>query len=221
MKIYAKQLDPEFFDYRVYQDYIDDHIIIDGGRDFASMNDDYLKEIKKLINDYQCYDYEVYYDNSIKAYLVDMLPKKENGKRLSPVEIHNIKVALDEDNEEKIILTCLKVITGMDYKATGIRGYCQGDYCDVYAPVKTTQKELDFVEAVYFGTGSEYEVHDSDTPVNSEDDIEGYSMLITDWREEDIKKEIASCFKDAKPEDVVLYQIKDSYKVKHLVYEAV
>mgnify|MGYP003291138551 CR=1 FL=1 len=125
------------------------------------------------------------------------------------------------DNEEKIILTCLKVITGHQYKATGIRGYCQSDYCDVYCLEETTQKELDFVEAVYFGTGSEYEVHDSDTPVESEDDIEGYSMLITDWREEDIKKEIASCFKDAKPEDVVLYRIKDSYKVKHLVYEAV
>jgi hypothetical protein len=220
MKIYAKVLDAEYFDYRCYEDDISEDIIVDGGREFTSMNDEYLQAIKKLINDYQCYDYEVYYENSIKAYLVDMLPKKENGKRLSPVEIHLIKEALDEDNKEKTILTCLKVITGHQYKAVGIRGYCQGDYCDVYCPEETTQDAIDYLEAVYFGTGTEIEIHDENTEVFDADDIYGYRILTTKWKTEDIKKEIASYYKDAKPEDVVLYTIAKSYMVKHIEYQA-
>lgn len=219
MKIYAKQLDPECFDYRVYEDNVDEDIIVEGNRDYPGFHDEDLKSIKEFINNYNSYDYEVFYDTKIKDYVIDYLPRKDNGKQYSPSELHQLKDALDNLDETDITIICLSIIKGKQYETRCIRGYCQGDWCKIYCPVSTSQKEIDYLEAVYFATGSEYEIHDSDKPVNSEDDIEGYSMLITDWREEDIKEQIASQFKNAKPEDVVLYQIERTYTVKHLVYK--
>ena len=219
MKIYAKQLDAENFDYRIYEDNVNESIIVDGGRDFVSMNDDNLVAIKKMINDYNSYDYEVYYEGSIKMYVNDYLPKKDNLKRYSGVELHRIKELLEKDKDEETILTCLEIITGKTHKAGAIRGYCQGDYCKIYYPEDVSQEELDYLEAVYFGTGTEYEVHDEDNDVNEADDISGYTYLSTKWRTEDVKKEIASFYKNTKPEDVVLYTIKKSYKVTHYIYE--
>ena len=93
-KIYAKTLNPESFDYLVYDIREDDgnEVIIDGGRDYISIdNKGYLAAIKKLINDYDSWDFDYYYHGSIKEFLSDMLPKKENGKRLSPQkDIHLI-----------------------------------------------------------------------------------------------------------------------------------
>lgn len=221
MKIYAKQLDPELFDYRVYEDYISEEIIVDGGREFVSMHDEELISIKKAINDYNCYDFHHYYDGSIKSYLNDYLPQKDNLKKLSPKELHRIKKMIEDfEEDDDIIIACLEIIHHKPYKVTGIHGCCQGDYCKVYCPEETTQKEIDYVEAVYFGTGTEIEIHDEDNDVNDADDIQGYSYLTTEWKTEKIKEEIASLYKNAKPEDVVYYSIKNSYQVKHLVYEA-
>ncbi len=221
MKIYAKQLDPEFFDYRVYEDNVDEDIIVEGNRDYPGFHDEDLKSIKEFINNYNCYDYDVFYDGKIKDYATDYLPQKDNGKKYSPKELHQLKQSLDNMDDEETIVLCLSIIKGKEYKAGCIRGCCQGDWCQIYYPASTNQKEIDYLEAVYFGTGTEYEVHDSDNEVNNADDIEGFSILVTAWRIEDIKEEIASCFRNATADDVTLYQIKDSYLVRRNTYEAI
>lgn len=218
--VYAKIRNPEWFDYRVYECDIDENIIIDGGKEFASINDEYLVRIKKMIDDYNCYDYDYYYEGSIKAYLYDMLPKKENSKRYSPKEIHDIKVKLDSnyryysDYEEEVILKCLSIITGNAYGSYSIRGCSQGDYAKVYAPTSTSTKYLDYIEAIYFNTGNEIEIHDEDSEVNDANDIYGWTYYTTEWNEDDIKEEIASkCGCDKK--DVVLYKFTGYSRVEN------
>ena len=223
MKIYAKQLDPEFFDYRVYEDMVSEEIIVERNRDFPGMHDDDLEAIKKMFNDYDGYEFDVYYEHSIKMFVNDYLPKKYNGKRYSPVELHKIREALKKADNVDVVLLCLELINGKPYEERDIRGYCQGDWCRVYCPVDTTTDEIDYLEAVYFGTGTEYEIHDGDNEPQNEDEIEGYSYLSTKWRDEDVKQEIADQFAHLhiKPEDVVLYKIERTYQVKHIEYKQV
>ena len=218
MKIYAKQLDPECFDYRVYEDYVREDIIVEENRDYPGMHDEDLKSIKEFIDNYNCYDYNFYYEGKIKDYIYDYLPKKENGKKFSPIELHQLKQSLDDNDDEATILLCLSIIKGKEYEIGDIRGYCQGDWCRIYYPKDASQDEIDFLEAVYFGTGTEYEVHDEDTEVHNEDDISGFSILTAKWKTEDIKEEIAS-YVGGNPEDVVLYNIERSYTVKHNIYK--
>ena len=66
--IYAKTLNPEAFDYRVYDIREDDgnDVIIDGGRDFTNIDQKgYLIAIKKAISSYNSWDFDYYYHNSI------------------------------------------------------------------------------------------------------------------------------------------------------------
>ena len=196
-KIYAVTLNPEHFDYRPYDISEDDgnEVFIDGGRDFCNIdNKGYLTKIKKMINEYSDYELEVYHNNSIMDFLNYYLPKKENGKRLSPKEMHNIECVLKcygRDYEETVICECLSIITSKIYKHKGLRGYCQGDYVEAYYPVENgITKYLDYVEAVYFGTGTEIMIHDEESEPKTAEEISGYTFYTSNWKVEDLKAEI-------------------------------
>ncbi len=227
--IYAKTLNPESFDYRVYDIREDEgnEIIIDGGRDFESIDQhDYLKKVKKLISGYSSWDFDYYYKGSIMDFLKDYLPKKENGKKLSPKEAHNIKTSIecwykDLLEEEDVICDCLSIITGKIYKHTGLRGCCQGDYVEAYYPVKENiRKYLDYVEAWFFGTGTEILVYDGDLTPESADDIEdGWTFYTASWNTEDIKEEIRSRSGASEDVKVVLYKYTNTRTIKYDEYE--
>lgn len=227
--IYAKTLNPESFDYRVYDIREDEgnEVIIDGGRDFESIDQhDYLKKVKKLISGYSSWDFDYYYKGSIMDFLKDYLPKKENGKKLSPKEAHNIKTSIecwykDLLEEEDVICDCLSIITGKIYKHTGLRGCCQGDYVEAYYPVKENiRKYLDYVEAWFFGTGTEILVYDGDLTPESADDIEdGWTFYTASWNTEDIKEEIRSRSGASEDVKVVLYKYTNTRTIKYDEYE--
>lgn len=225
-KIYAITLNPESYDYRVYDISDDDGntVIIDGGREFANIdNNGYLKAIKDIIKEYNTYSFDYYYNGSIMAFLKDMLPKKENGKRLSPKEAHTIKQALDNnDRDVDTICDCLSIITGKTYLMRGLRGCCQGDYIEAYYPVEDgIQKYLDWVEAWYFGTGTEIMVHDEEDDPKCAEDISGWTFYTASWKIDDIKKEIkVQCgYKEDDDIEVVLWLYKDTKVIKHDTYE--
>lgn len=224
-KIYAKTLNPEDFDYRMYDIKDDDYntVFIDGGREFCGIdNKGYLKAIKQVIKDYDSWDYEYYYKNSIKDFLLDMLPKKENGKKLSPREMHNIKKALELDDEENAMCVCLSIVTGNHYTWRYLRGSCQGDVVKAFYPNEIVSKDyIDFVEAWYFGTGTEIEIHDCDTIPNDESEIEGWTFYTAAWGIENLKKEIKrECgYKDDDEVEVILWLYDRSYNVRHDVYK--
>lgn len=217
-KIYAKTMNPEWFDYRMYEDDIAENIIIDGGRDFASINEDKLCDIRKLINAYEGWDYEYYYHNSIKDCVNDYL-KKNNGKKLSPKELHIVKKALESDYryhseyEEEVAIACLSIIYGEEYDSFGIRGCCQGDYAKVYAPKNTSRKYIDYIEAIYFNTGIEVMVHDENNRVRNANDISGWTFYTDAWNDDDIKEEVANqC--GCKVTQVVLFKFNGYSKVE-------
>jgi len=224
-KIYATTLNPESFDYRVYDIREDEgnEVIIDGGRNFCDVdNTGYLTKIKKLIKEYSDYELEVYHNNSIMDLLDYYLPKKENGKRLSPKEASIIKKALKTEKDVDIICDCLSIITGKTYLMRGLRGCCQGDYIEAYYPVEDgIQKYLNWIEAWYFGTGTEVMVHEEENEPTSAEEVFGWTFYTDSWKTEDLKAEIkVQCgYKDTDDVEVVLWLYKSSYKVRHDVYE--
>jgi len=191
-KIYAVTLNPESFDYEAYDIRNDDgnEVIIDGGREFTDIDSKgYLKAIKQIIKEYNTYLYDCYYHESIMEMLRDMLPKKENGKRLSPLEAHNIEEALKNDKDVETICECLYVITGKIHRMRPLRGYCQGDYVEAYYPVEDgITKYLDYVEAWYFGTGTEIEV--SEEEATKPEEVSGWTFYTASWEVKDLKAEI-------------------------------
>lgn len=222
--IYAKTLNPEDFDYRVYDISNDDYneVFISGGRYYCDIdNKEYLAKSKKVFEDYDSYDYEYYYHNKIMDFLNDMLPRKENGKRLSPREAHNLKVVLDKGDKEDAICECLSIITGKKYVHGGLRGCCQGDYVDAYYPEKTSQEYIDFIEAWYFGTGTEILIHDYKIPPKDESEIEGFTFYTATWGTEKLKREIKKeCgYKDEDDVDVVLWLYDNSTYTRHDNYK--
>lgn len=224
--IYARTLNPEIFDYRVYDIREDDgnEVIIDGGRDFSDIDQkDYLKAIKKTISDYNGWDYDYYYKGSIMNYLKDYLPKKENGKRLSPKEASWLKKVLEfETDEEEAICQFLTTITGKLYRHKGLRGCCQGDYVEAYYPVENgITKYLDYVEAWYFGTGTEVEIHEDEKEPECAEDVTGYTFYTASWKTEDLITEIKQqCgYKAEDDVDVKLWLYKDTRTVHIDQYE--
>ena len=198
--IYAKTLNPEFFDYRIYEYDIkeDNNIMLVGNDDYSGINEDLFKDIVKMAEEYGGYEYEVYYHNSIKEFLADMFPKKENGKKLSQKEVSLIKKALDGFNYDKtyhvwieeVVLCSLRIIKGKKYASKELRGYCQGDWIRAFYPVDTDSSWIDYIEAWFFGTGNEVMVHTEDSKVESPDDIDGFTFYTASWKVEDIKREV-------------------------------
>jgi len=222
-KIYARTLDPEFFDYRIYEDIVTENkeIYIDGGRDYNGIQNDVLKRIKDYIDGYGHYEYEVYYHNSIREYTIDNLPKKINGKPYTPYELHVLKEMLEKENEyhyyseflEMAMITCLSIIHGTKYEMRKLRGSCQGEVVDCYCPATTPSDYTDWIEAWFFGTGVEIEIDDTGRDeVEDGNDILGYTFYTAKWRKEDLVEEILNqCYwisgisEDDEPE-VVLWQ---------------
>ena len=198
--IYAKTLNPEFFDYRIYEYDIkeDNDIMLVGNDDYSGINEDLFKDIVKMAEEYGGYEYEVYYHNSIKEFLADMFPKKENGKKLSQKEVSLIKKALDGYNYDKtyhvwieeVALCSLRIIKGKEYTHKELRGYCQGEWIQAFYPVDTDSLWIDYIEAWFFGTGNEVMVHTEDSKVESPDDIDGFTFYTSSWKVEDIKREV-------------------------------
>lgn len=203
-KVYARTTgDESWVDWEGYMEpYIEDgSIILEGGKDLVSFNNEVFKDIDKLINDYE-------YDgiqNCLECYL-----KKENGKKYSPVELHKVKAALEEKGLqyynyiENLRLIILSIIKGKKYEIRPIRGSSQGDYADLYVEEDLAREVSNDIEAIYFGTGTEIVIDDSEKEIVDPKDISGYAIYTSKYNEDDLKEEVAD-YVGCNVEDVVLW----------------
>ena len=188
--VYAKTMSPESFDYRFYEDDIDERVMIDGHYDYADLNADLIKTARKMYEDSE-YDLETNYNNSIKAYAEDRLPKRKNGKRFSTQQLRLMKLALDQNLEEAFIAECISAVMCEEYKVTYLKGSVQREWVIAYVPESMKDNEIAYIEAIYFGTGTEVMIHDdADEPKNG-DDVSGYCFYTTKYFADDLKEEIA------------------------------
>lgn len=220
MKIYAKQINPEYQESPLFlgEEFFPENIILDGNRDYKSHTmpvydriieayDEAAREIENLDLRNGC----AAYNNATEA-INDYFPALEyREKPYNTRDIHRIREALRLYGTRKYydgdyILDMLEAITGEAWAETTIRGCCQGEWQTVIYPVKSWSREsLEIFETEYFNTGSEWIVHDGNTDPDGPEDINGYSVYCHGWKTEDIKKEIAEAHGAADAE-VILYE---------------
>ena len=212
MKLYAKQIAPEYQESPLFYDeeFFPDNIIVTGNCDYNSHT---TEEYDKIIQCFEelCEEYESIKDHTSGFYknatelLQDYFPGKYSTKK-----IHFFKEILEKYGtryyyEGDYITDMLELVTGKEWRKSIIRGCCQGDWQEIIYPVNEWTKEsIEEFEIMYFNTGSEWIIHEEEYDPESPEDISGCSVYCISWNEEGIKKELANAA-GYDPEEIILY----------------
>ena len=197
MKIYAKQVPPEYQESPLYMwEEWPENVFVFGNRHF-NQHADRLEDIKRALEDISdvCNGYG--YTNN----LLDVVPDRDDGREYSRAErLELVKLAQKycecrSSAENDVLCAALELITGQEYDAATIRGCCQGDWQNIIYPAEYGREWLDVFEAEYFNTGEEWIV---------DPDGENFSVYVTGWSDEQKRAEIAAAA-GCNPGDVVLY----------------
>ena len=207
MKIYARQVPPEFQDsYFDIENYGD--IILAGSRDYKQYWPKWAENLGDALTeayDALCYIQEGrgYYD-SWGDVLEDLLPPHER-EEYTREERKQWVAIVEEFNEPSIraendaLIKALGLMTGKAWDWRTLRGSCQGDWIDCfYIAEEWTRATLDVLEAEYFNTGTEWHITEGN-------DDPGYSQYCTGWNYDMIRAEISETT-GADPSDIVLYE---------------
>lgn len=137
------------------------------------------------------WDYEAQWYKNFSAAICEVLaPEKKNGHNYSTREIKAIKDLTVKYHSDcrytsdyyDVICDVMTIVSGRKYDHQGIHGCCQGDYQEVFYEVeKWNQEAIDWIEAEYFNTGTEFCVHDEDTIPEDASDVSGYWDYTPDW----------------------------------------
>ena len=208
MKIYAKQVTPEYQESPIFMEEWPENVYVFGNRHYKDHGGDYIKNIKNSM--YDAAD-ELktlprggsYYDSFIDI-LADIIPAPENKKEYTRADRLKWRaLLLNYDagaiTDDDAITTALELITGDEYDAATIRGCCQGDWNNIIYPAEYGREWLENFEIEYFNTGDEWQINEG---IPDSDD--GYYFYSHSWNEDGIRAEIAAAA-GVDPEDVMLY----------------
>jgi hypothetical protein len=206
MKLYAKQVPPEHQESPLFHaGSWPENVFVFGNRHF-NQHAERLEEIRQALENIA----ETFDDmqagqahtNNLHAVLWYHLPR-DDGRGYSRTErLELVKLAAQyewpgsRNMENKILCRVLELITGQEWTAGTIRGYCQGDWQEIIYPSEYGREWLAAFEAEYFNTGSEWHIKESD-------EDPGYYQYCTGWNNAMIRAEIAEVA-GCEPCDVVL-----------------
>lgn len=228
MKIYARQIDPQYQDSRVFDDdtYGVEYINICGNRDYQSRTSSVFDRVKECLDTGELADdIEAVMGknpNAIYGTVTEAINNqlwRDDGKPYNTRQIGKLKKLVLKYSEckssegDQILVDVLSIVTGEKWDYKQITGCCQSEWNIVYYPVQYWTKEtLESFETMYFNTGSEWIVHEGDTGPTSPEEINGCSYYCVSWNDEGIKKELAEAV-GGKPEDIVLYKYTGSISI--------
>lgn len=208
MKIYAKQVPPEYQESPLFIGDWPENVFIYGNRRFRGNGaetieniknamDDAASELKELMRGASCYD-------SFKSIILDWLPAPEHKSeysRADRLEWRRLILAYDAGaiDDENATTAALELVTGRKYDAGTIRGCCQGDWQEIIYPAEYGAEWLRDFETEYFNTGAEWRISEND-PENDDN----YYMYTHSWSDDGIRAEIAAAA-GVDPGDVILY----------------
>lgn len=209
MKIYAKQVPPEYQETPFYMDEQPENVYIFGNRHFRGLNADTIEniennmydaadELKRLMRgEFAPGEY------SLIEILNDFL-QAENGREYSRADRLKWRALLLAFDAEAITLddaltAALELMSGKEYKFSQICGCCQGDWNNIIYPAEYGREWLNNFEVEYFNTGAEWRIAEGDP-----DGDDGYYFYSHAWSDDGIRAEIATAA-GVDPSDVVLY----------------
>ena len=223
MKIYAKQVAPEYQESPLFMDEWPENVYVFGNRYFNDHGGEYIENIKNSMYDAaeelkRVMRGDHYYYNSFIDIISDLLPAPENKKEYSRADRLKWRALLlnfdaGAITDDDAILTALQLITGTEYTAATIRGCCQGDWNNIIYPSEYGREWLNDFEIEYFNTGAEWRINEGDP-----DSDDNYYIYTHAWNEDGQRAEIAAAA-GVDPADVVLY-VFDGY-AKTAIYKEV
>lgn len=219
-KIYARQVPPEYQESPLFWG-IDINAEIFGNRRFQSITSKLFDELPSMIEDLSCVWDNIqngyYKDDNWADELRDVVPPRGRGdytreeRKIKWVDLLR-RYGGGDNCTPRFWCDALELITGIGWNHCTLRGSCQGDwqYC-IYPADDWNGNSLERLEAEYFNTGTEWIVHDGETPPNGAEDIDGYSVYCVGWNDNLIRMEIADADGENVPiENVILYKF-DGY----------
>ena len=228
MKIYARQIDPQYQDSRVFDDDGNgvEYINVWGNKDYQSRTSSVFDRVKECLDAGElAEDIEAVMEKNPSAIYGNITEAinnqlwRDDGKPYSTRQIGKLKQLVlrysecRSSEEDQILVDVLSIVTGEEWDYRNIHGCCQSEWNTVYYPVKYWTKEsLDAFETMYFNTGSEWIVHEGDTEPTSPEEIDGCAYYCVSWNDEGIKKELAEAA-GGNVEDVVLYKYSGSVSI--------
>lgn len=228
MKIYARQIEPEFQDSRIFDDDGNgvEYINVWGNKDYKSRTSSVFDRVKECLDAGElAEDIEAVMEKNPSAIYGNITEAinnqlwRDDGKPYSTRQIGKLKQLVlrysecRSSEEDQILVDVLSIVTGEEWDYRNIHGCCQSEWNTVYYPVKYWTKEsLDAFETMYFNTGSEWIVHEGDTEPTSPEEIDGCAYYCVSWNDEGIKKELAEAA-GGNVEDVVLYKYSGSVSI--------
>lgn len=222
MTVYAKQVPPEWQENVFFWDDItESDINIFGNRHYKGYKTKLFEKLPAALEDL-AYTWENmqdgYYNNICWADEInDILPPEGRGqytreeRRTSWPDL--LKRFSEDGETNELLIDVLTIITGRAWDCCTLRGCCQGDwqYC-IYPADEWDGDSLERLEMDYFNTGSEWIIHDDETPPESPEEINGYSIYCYSWNDTGLREEIANGA-GCTPEEVKLYEFADFKRI--------
>lgn len=175
MKIYAKQVPPEYQESPLEWNDWPENVAVFGNRHYNAHTFDALEIVRNAMND-------GYFPAPIVG---ELAPWADWWDRVD---------ALDNGDEKPLLCEGLELLTGRKYRYGTIHGCSQGDWQEIIYPAEYGRNWFDAFETEYFNTGTEWTV---------DPDGDCFSVYVISWSDDGIRREIAdACGCNA--DDVVL-----------------
>lgn len=218
IKIYARQIAPEFQEspldiFGIETDYIN----LTGNRDYNEHVSLLFERVRKALYSSAALDEWEDMQNGRGTYntwadaLDDLLTPQDRGpytreeRKTTWPDILRRYYNARSSEENDILCEALALVTGQPWEWRTLRGCCQGDWQKAFYPsLAWTRRMLEDFKTEYFNTGTEWIIHDEETPPESPEDITGYSVYCHGWNEEQHRAEIAA-EAGTEPGNVILY----------------
>lgn len=206
MKIYAKQVPPEYQQSPLFMGEWPENVFVFGNRYFTD-HAGRLEDIRRGLEDIAdvCNGYG--YTNNLHAAIWYEMPRDSGAPYTRAERLELVKLAKNyteysnsSSDENALFCDVLELITGHKYDYTTIRGCCQGDWQEIIYPTEYGREWLRDFETEYFNTGAEWIVSE-ETP---DSDIT-WTFYSHAWSNDGIRAEIAA-EAGVEPGDVVLYE---------------
>lgn len=235
MYIYARQIKPEYQESPLCWDNYDTEmqwpeVAIFGNTHYGEHIPEMIKRVMdvldkgELCDDLQCIrdrgrGYSRYcwnaYDHygNVTAAIMDYL-EPVHKEKYSTKEIHDlVRLVLEYDGDDGDVCRVLSIMTGRSWTDGVIRGCCQGDWQNIIYPEdKYSRKSMEYLEADYFNTGSEWMIHDGDGIPDEDlegEDISGFCTYCYSWNSDGIAKELLDAAMADENDSVIMWSYYD------------
>lgn len=213
MKIYARQIPPEFQESPLFwEDAAIEGVEIFGNSRYNRRTSALFDRLPDILE-----ELAAVWDNMTNGFYENVDWAGELAEIAPPVgreaytreERKNAWPALLNDwngPRQRTLCRALELITGRAWDSCTLRGCCPSDWQDCVFRVDLWNGEaLERLEAEYFNTGTEWVIHNGNAAPDSPEDIDGEPVYCVAWNDTGIKKEIAAAV-GGSPENVILYK---------------